>query len=337
MGKLAGQIQIGRNRISMVDKPYVIAEIGSNHNQEIETAICLIQTAAKSGANAAKFQLFTADDLVARDHPARNVVEKATLNVKWVPLLINECKKFNLDFLCSTFGLNEFKELENYEVEAHKIASSEILNTELLIAAGKSTKPVLLSTGMTDWFEIEIAVEQVLSTGNNKIIPLHCSSKYPLETELSNLLVIKKLQDRFGGISGFSDHTESVETGGWAVILGARVMEKHLTLDRGQEGPDHSYALEPGEFQKYVSNIQDSFLALGDGEISYLPEEIIGRRRTSVFAKRYLEIGQVITSEDVECRGPRKGIPGNLLYMVIGQKVSRFIASGEVIQWNDLG
>jgi sialic acid synthase SpsE len=324
------------NKLISEHNAFVIAEIGSNHGQDIDLAIKYIAEAAKSGVDAVKFQFFTADDLVTQDHPARTEIEGYVTPVDWIPILQSECKKHDVIFFASTFNTQLFKILDNSGVAIHKIASSEILNPSILLAAGRTAKPILISFGMSEWFETEIAMKILAETGNLKIVPMHCISKYPLEIENSNLQVISEIKKRFGGIVGFSDHTESVEIGGWAAILGARVFEKHLTLNRSLEGADHGYALEPEAFAKYVENIHSSIKSLGTGKKIYLPEELNGRRRFGAYLSASGAEGTKVSELQINRARPRTQIPSILLDFIKDLSINKDLKSDNELRWIDL-
>ena len=165
---------------------------------------------------------------------------------------------------------------------------------------------------------------------------MHCISKYPLEIENSNLQVISELKKRFGGIVGFSDHTESVEIGAWAAILGARVFEKHLTLDRSLEGADHGYALEPEAFAKYVENIHSSIKSLGTGKKIYLPEELSGRRRFGTSLSASGTKGAKVNELRINLVRPRTQIPATLLGFIKDLSINKDLNSGSELRWIDL-
>ncbi len=324
------------NKLISENGAFVIAEVGSNHGQNIEIAFRYIDAAVKCGADAVKFQFFDADDLVPLDHPARNEVESYVTPVDWIPRLQQECKKLGVVFFASTFNTQLFKKLENSGVPLHKIASSEVLNPSMLLAAGRTNKPILISFGMSEWFEAEIAMKILIETGNLKIIPMHCISKYPLEIENSNLQVIIELKKRFGGIVGFSDHTESVEVGGWAAMLGARVFEKHLTLDKSLRGADHGYALEPNDFARYVENIHLSIKSLGTGKKVYLPEEMNGRRRLGTYMSATGTKGTKVSDLLINRVRPRTQVPAILLGLIENLSLRSELNSESELRWADL-
>jgi N,N'-diacetyllegionaminate synthase len=324
------------NKFVSEQNAFIIAEVGSNHSQDYEVAARYVSAAAECGVDAVKFQFFDADDLVSKDHPARIEVEGYVTPIEWIPRLQEECLKNDVIFFASTFNSRLFEVVDNSGVPLHKIASSEVLNPSLLLSAGRTAKPILISFGMSEWFEVEIAMKILSETGNSKIIPMHCISKYPLEVESSNLQVITELKKRFGGIVGFSDHTESVEIGGWAAMLGARVFEKHITLDRTLEGADHSYALEPKEFANYVNNIRLSIESLGSGKKTYLPDELNGRRRFGAYLETNAEVGVQVKDLDFNLARPRTPVPEILLNFVKDLSIKNVVASGDELRWEDL-
>jgi N,N'-diacetyllegionaminate synthase len=314
---------------------FVIAEVGSNHARSLELAFSYLEAAAECGVDAVKFQFFDASDIVASNHEAYSEVESYVTPIEWIPKLKKYCDELNLVFFGSAFNLNAFEALESSQTALHKIASSELLNSELLLAAGRSMKPVLVSLGMSEWFEVEMALKVLESTENKGIIPMHCISKYPLDTSLANLKTISKLISRYGNFVGFSDHTENVEIGGWAAVLGARVFEKHITLNRNKKGADHWYALEPGLFKKYTHNIRESLTSLGDGEKYYLEDEKKGRRRKSIYTMRSIEIGEKLHLDNISEQGPRDGIPSTLIGMLTNLKSNKKLKENQKIKWED--
>jgi len=315
---------------------FVIAEIGSNHGRDLGRALQYTSEAIKCGADAIKFQFFDADDIVSADHPARHEVEGYVTPIEWIPILQQKCRELGVVFFASTFNNRLFKVVDDSGVPLHKIASSEVLNPSLLLAAGRSNKPVLISFGMSEWYETEIAMKILHETGNKNIIPMHCLAKYPLETDSANLLLISKLSQRFNSIIGFSDHTESVEIGGWAAMLGARVFEKHFTLNKNEVGADHSYALEPREFKTYIENIRNAIKALGSGTKVYLPEELNGRRRLGLYASEKLEAGESLEDLKFQSMRPRTKVPENLLAHIKSLRLRNAIEPGVALDWSDL-
>lgn len=315
---------------------FIIAEVGSNHGQRIDIALQYISAAAKCGVDAVKFQFFDADDLVPQEHPARSEVETYVTPVEWIPGLQAECAKNGVIFFASTFNSRLFEIVDRSGVPLHKIASSEVLNPAMLLAAGRTEKPVLISFGMSEWFEVEMAMKILSETKNTKIVPMHCISKYPLEVSSANLQVIGELKKRYGGLIGFSDHTESIEIGGWAAILGARIFEKHITLNRSRDGADHWYALEPKDFAKYVDNIRSSILSLGTGKKAYLPDELNGRRRFGAYFDSSGAKGNKVQELSFNLSRPRTPVPAILLELVKSLTLRRNVTSGEALRWEDL-
>lgn len=319
-----------------IDSAFVIAEIGSNHGQNLEQALRYASEAIRCGADAIKFQFFDADDLVPPEHPARKEVESYVTPTEWIPVLQSRCRELGAVFFASTFNSRLFSIVDDAGVSLHKIASSEVLNPSMLLSSGRSGKPVLISFGMSEWYEVEIAMKILSATGNKRIIPMHCIAKYPLEIENANLSLISKLAERFDSFVGFSDHTESIEIGGWAAILGARVFEKHFTLDRSEVGADHGYALEPAEFTEYVKNIRGAIKSIGCGAKVYLPEELSGRRRFGLYASKDFNQGDLLGDLEFETIRPRTDVPQNLLSHLKPLRLRNGLDSGAPLTWSDL-
>lgn len=335
MSDLEHGIQI-EDKIISEDSGFIIAEVGSNHGQNLSLAIKYIEESARCGVDAVKFQFFKADDLVDIDHEARSEVERYVTPLEWIPSLKAACLANKVLFFASTFNSEYFEVIDQSNVALHKIASSEVLNSSMLLAAAKTQKPILISFGMSEWYEIEVAMKILRQFGNEKIIPLHCVSKYPLKINEANLSIILKLKERYGGIVGFSDHTESVEIGGWAAMLGARVFEKHITLDSSLQGADHSYALEPSNFLIYVRNIRESISSIGHGEKNYLNDELLGRRRLGIRTKRKVNSGEVIGDIEFDYSRPRTEIPANMMSFINELKIVNDIEIGKELKWKDL-
>jgi len=331
----ANRIQIAGKEISETNA-FVIAEVGSNHGQKLENALEYIKVASDCGVDAVKFQYFYADDIVPRDHPARAEVERYVTPKEWIPTLQDYCDKVGVTFFASAFNLELFGILDKSGVPLHKIASSEVLNMSMLLAAGRSMKPILISFGMSEWYEVEVALKVLSETKNELIIPMHCISEYPLAVPSSNLKIITELSRRYRGIVGFSDHTESTEIGGWAAMLGARVFEKHITLNKKESGADHSYALEPSEFDVYVKGIRMSIEALGSGEKKYLGAELEGRRRYGLRAGENVAIGTSLKNLKVEKVRPRTQVPSNLIGFIQDLRTKSETQIGEELLWENL-
>ena len=226
-----GKFFINKRELSVSNEPYVIAEIGSNFDQDFEKACKLIDIAKDAGADAVKFQLFKADALYPNKDDLYEVFKAIELDEKWIPKLKEYSSKIKIDFFASAFDPSSLEILEKNNVIAHKIASSETTNLSFLNKVAKTGKPLLISTGMCDFVDIEEALNIAYSNKNYNICIMQCGSIYPLESKDTNLNVIDSFIKRYDHLAGFSDHTLDNTAAITAVGLGARIFEKHITLD----------------------------------------------------------------------------------------------------------
>lgn len=315
---------------------FVIAELGSNHNGELGLAKLLIESAANSGADAVKLQLFTAEDLVSPSHSAFDQIRSLEVSFDRFIELRAFAKAKNIELFASAFNYAALEFLIDQNVFALKIASSEAVNLQALTKYAKTNIPIFISFGMTEWYEVEMAMSQLMVFGKEDIIPFHCIANYPLKVEDANLQTIRGLASRYGGVIGFSDHTMSLEIGSWAFSMGASIFEKHITLDKRSIGPDHSYALEPNEFKTYITLINQFQSSIGSYSKKYSESEIAGRGRLGTFAKVSLSAGSQLNYDNIEIRGPRLGIPSNMVANFIGAKMKNSVMAGKHISFSDL-
>lgn len=285
----------------MSNKTFIIAEAGVNHNGKLDLALKLIDAAAKAGADAVKFQAFKADLIVTSeakqaDYQTKNtgikesqldMIRKLELKADDYKKLVAHAKKRKIKFLCSPFDLESLKMLVSLKVDQLKLASGEVTNGPLLLKAAQTGLPIILSTGMANLKEIEDALallafgykhkKQIPSTQpkfkkadlkylRGKVSILHCTTDYPAKPEDINLLAIKTIADKFGLPTGYSDHTAGILASVSAVAMGARIIEKHFTLDKKLQGPDHKASLEPNELKQMVEQIREVEKMLGDGK-----------------------------------------------------------------------
>jgi N,N'-diacetyllegionaminate synthase len=251
-------MNIGGIEIGAHQPTYVIAEIGSNHGGSFDRAVQLIQSAADAGADAAKFQLFRADEL----YPGQRT--QGSVEDAWLPELKDVCHEAGVEFLCSVFSRETLDAYLAVEPAAVKIASPEATDADLIAAAAATGLPLLVSTGAMTWQQTDLLAAQVAQA--ESAVLLHCVSAYPAPRHELNLAVISEMRHRYAYPVGFSDHTLSVEgVPVVAVAAGACVIEKHFTYSRLAIGADHSFALEPAEFAGMVAAIRDVEVGLGDG------------------------------------------------------------------------
>jgi len=316
--------------------PFIIAEAGSNFDQSFDKACTLIDVAAESGADAVKFQLFRADALYPPGSEMNAIFRSVELAADWVPRLAQHAASRNILFLASAFDLDSVKTLETIGVPAHKVASSETTNIRILAAMARTGKPLLISTGMCDSADITDAVQACLGAGNRRIALLQCGAVYPLPPEQANLRVMDSLTAEYGCPVGFSDHTLGSATAVAAVARGAAVIEKHFTLDRKAKGPDHFYALEPGDLKRFVADLREAHAALGGSVKEMLPEERKYGRRDGLWAARDIVPGARLTADDVSVRRPALGMRARFRDAAIGAVARRAIAKDAPIQFEDL-
>jgi sialic acid synthase SpsE len=333
---LKNELKIVGTTIGGNASPYIIAEVGSNFDKNIDKAKRLIDVAREAGANAVKFQLFSADVLYPNRDGLYDVFKSIELDAEWVPILNKHANDQDLHFMASAFDLGSVSVLEAINTPAHKVASSETTNLGFLHKLAATGKPVIISTGMCDMVDIEEAVNACLGAGNNQIILLQCGAMYPLPNELVNLRVIQSLAQRFNCPVGFSDHTLGQVAAVTAVGLGATVFEKHYTLDKKGMGPDHFYALEPDELKSYVAAIHEAYEALGSGEKQMLPKEKELGRREGLYMNRNMAKGETITAADILIKRPAVGLRARYASAVIGATLTESLNKDQPLTWNVL-
>ncbi len=333
---LNNELKIAGTTIGGNASPYIIAEVGSNFDKNIDKAKRLIDVARESGANAVKFQLFRADVLYPNRDGLYDVFKSIELDAEWVPLLNKHANDQGLHFMASAFDLGSVSVLEAINTPVHKVASSEITNLGFLNRLAATGKPMIISTGMCDMVDVEEAVNVCLGAGNDQIILLQCGAMYPLPNELVNLRVIQSLAQRFNCPVGFSDHTLGQVAAVTAVGLGATVFEKHYTLDKKGIGPDHFYALEPNELKSYVAAIHEAHEALGSGEKLMLPKEKELGRREGLYLARNMAKGETITAADIVIKRPAVGLRSRYASVVVGATLTKALDKDQPFDWDAL-
>ena len=330
------KFNIGLRIIDSNEKPYLIAEAGSNFNQNFDTACELINVAAEAGADAVKFQLFDSIALYPGGGEIFDVFKSVELNPEWIPELSKYAQDQNIDFLASAFDKKSVDILETANVVAYKIATSEITNLPLLHYIASKKKPMIISTGMSDLVDIEEAINVSVAVGNNSIALLQCGTLYPLPIALANLKVISSFIEKFKCPVGFSDHTLENTSALIALGLGARIFEKHFTLDRKSKGPDHFYALEPNDLKIYFNNIQEGFKALGNGEKEMLEAERQFGRREGLYINKKLPIGAKLGSDDIDIRRPAIGLRSRYASLISNAILRKNLNKGDPITWDSV-
>lgn len=324
---------------------FVIAEIGSNHNHDMDLAKRLIAAAADAGVDAVKFQTFRAQDHYSKSAPGfsylndRNtfdLIKSLELDRTWHAPLKQFAESLDLVFLSSPCDHEAIDELDQLETRAFKVASFDLSDLELIRHMAHTGRPVILSTGMADWMDIQRAVDTCRQEHNEKIILLQCTSLYPAPAHLSNLNAMRVMREAFSVLTGYSDHTEGDQISLAAVALGACVVEKHFTLDRGLPGPDHPFAIEPGPLKRMVSRIREVESSIGDGaKIGPREEEreMFDKGRRSLHAKVRISKGTRITPEMLTIKRPGLGIQPHLADVIVGRVAQADIEEDQWITW----
>ncbi len=344
------EFHIGDQPIGPDEPTFVIAEAGSNHNGDLETAKELIDVAAEAGADAVKFQTFRAEDLYVDDREMVDDPDESTYALlesleqpyEWIPELYDHCQSRGVQFMSSPFDERSAEELAEY-VPAFKVASFTLSHHPFLEHLAEYGKPILMSTGAHDLGEVKEAVSVLRENGVEDIALLHCISSYPTPLEEINVRAVETLDNEFDTVVGFSDHTvEPAVAPAAAVALGASVVEKHFTLDKEMEGPDHSFALEPDELDEMVDTIRGTKVALGNRTIDVqdIERETYHRSRRGIHATRKIKQGEVIEKGDVQVIRPGDavdvGAEPKRLDEIIGSVAMSEIGQGEGFTVDDL-
>ncbi len=321
---------------------YIIAEAGVNHNGDIQTAVKLIESAVNAGVDAVKFQTFKAEDLCSKNAPKADYQIQNTQNnesqfemlkrlefcQKDYERLIDHCNENKIDFISSPFDLQSIELLVRLDLPVIKIPSGEITNLPYLEKIGGLGKKVIISTGMANLDEIHFAVTVLLKSGMkiNDLSLLHCSTQYPASMKEINLLAIKTMTNEFQGIRiGYSDHSIGIEVAIAAVALGAKIIEKHFTLDRHMMGPDHKASIEPDELKGMVYAIRNIEDALGNGKKQASASELKVKEvvRKSIVAGKNIKKGEKFSQNNLKTKRPGIGISPIKWYDVIGKKAKK--------------
>lgn len=324
---------------------YIVAEAGSNHNRDRGVARELIDVAADAGADAVKFQTYTGAKLYSSKAPRfsylederspSQLIDDIALPREWQEELMAYATDRRIHFFSTPFDDEAVDSLSALGVGVLKIASFELVDLQLIRKAASVGVPLILSTGMATYGEVEDALGAVAETGNRTVALLRCASLYPAPPEIMNLRAMATLRHAFGVPAGLSDHTEGVAMAAAAAALEANVYEKHFTLSRSMEGPDHSFALEPDELRAAVAAIRDVESALGEGRLEGPSDaesvEMYTLGRRSLVAATDIPIGTAITAEMLVAKRPGYGIAPKHIDLVIGHRAAIEIEHDDVI------
>ena len=343
-------LKIGNKAIGDGNRAFIIAEAGVNHNGDIDIAKKLVDEAANSGVDAIKFQTFKTEKLVTgyadmatyqknnigHGSSQFNMLKKLELTYENFKDIQKYCIHKNVMFLSTPFDFESADFLESIGMEAFKISSGDLTNIPLLNHIAKYNKPIILSSGMSNLSEIEEAINGIYCQGNKDIAVLHCTSNYPADLQSVNLNAMNTIKNAFKIVSGYSDHTQGITVPIAAVAMGANIIEKHFTLSKDMEGPDHKASLNPIELSDMVCAIRDVEMAFGTGIKMYNPSEVdtMKAARKSIVASRNLKAGESINLMDLDYKRPGTGISPKFYDHIVGKKVNRDIDMDQQITLN---
>ncbi len=332
------KLKIGDHWIGEKESTYIIAEAGINHNGKLNNALKIIDKAKESGANAVKFQTFLAEDLASEKSKFFKLFKKLELSNNEFRKLNEYANKKKIEFFSTPFSFDAVDLLVDLNVPAIKIASGDLTNIPLIQYVSSKKKPMILSTGMAKISEIKDAVKSIKSQKNHKIAILHSTSSYPSPLNEVNLNAIKNLQKSFRNVIGYSDNGNNLLVPVIAVSLGAKIIEKHFTLNKNLPGPDHVISANPKEFTDLVKNIRKIEEMLGDGIKKCQPSELqnLVQARRSITARVEILKGEKIKKEFLDFKRPATGIAPKFIKKIIGKTVKKNIHKDESIKWNEL-
>ena len=345
-------IKIAGRPIGFAYSPYVIAEMSANHNGNIDTALSIIEEAAKAGADAVKLQTYTPDTITLNadgddfkisgglwgGRTLYDLYQEAHMPWEWHKPLFDHARKFGLTIFSSPFDNTAVDLLEDLNAPAYKIASFEAVDLPLIRYAASTGKPMIISTGMADADEIAEAIEAAREGGCKELAILHCVSGYPAPVEDYNLRTIPDMIARFGLVTGLSDHTLDNTTAITSVALGASIIEKHFTLDRNGGGPDDSFSLEPAGLAALCRDAKTAWQAMGLVDYGRKSSEHGNAKfRRSLYFVKDLQAGEVITADAVRSVRPGFGLPPKHLPAVIGKRALKNIVFGTPVSASLIG
>jgi pseudaminic acid synthase len=322
-------MKIGKCNLN--EKCFIIAELSANHNGNLNTAIETIKAAREVGADAIKFQTYTADTITL-DCKKDDFKIKGTV---WHAELFRIAREEGLECFSSPFDFTAVDFLEKLNVPAYKIASFEITDIPLIEYVAKKQKPIILSTGIASKDDIDLAIQTIKNTGNNQIALLKCTSSYPAPIEEANLSMIQQFEKDYGVLSGLSDHTLGIVAPVVAATLGAKIIEKHFILDRAIGGPDASFSLNKEEFAEMVKAVRAAESAVGVADYSISEKSKAGRVFSrSLYFCTDLKKGEIIDEKSIRSVRPGHGLHPKHFAELIGKKLSRDVSLGTATNWD---
>ena len=344
------EIRIGSKIISQDSPTFIVAEMSGNHNMDFDRAVEILKAAREAGADAVKIQTYTADTITLDcDDPCFQITQGTlwdgiTLHKlyqtaytpwEWQPRLKKMAEEMGLLLFSSPFDFSSVDFLEEMDVPAYKIASFEITDIPLIRKVARLGKPVILATGIARLADIELAVQTCREEGNEQVILLKCCSAYPPPYEDVNLRTIPNLAETFQCLAGLSDHTMGTAVATGAVALGAKMVEKHMTLCRSDGGPDAAFSMEPQEFKEMVDNIRILEKALG--KVTYDLSDKQAREREhsrSLFVAQDMKAGDVFTPENLRSVRPADGLHTKYYEQLLGRRITRDAKKGTPMAWS---
>lgn len=336
-----GNFELGKGKI------FIIAELSANHNGSLETAIETIKAAKRTGADAIKFQTYTADTITI-DSKKEDFLIKGTIwegkNLyqlyqeaytpwEWHEKLFEAAEEEGLIYFSSPFDKTAVDFLEELNVPAYKIASFEITDIPLIEYVASKGKPIIISTGIAELEDIELAIDACKRMGNDNIAILKCTSSYPAPIEEANMAMIRDFEKRFGVISGLSDHTMGATVPIVATSMGAKIIEKHFILDRSIGGPDASFSMNEAEFTEMVNAVREAEKAIGKVDYHLTDKQKSGKAFSrSLYVVQDMKAGDVITEENVRSIRPGYGLHPKYYAQILGKKVNTDLEKGDPIR-----
>lgn len=342
-------IQIAGRAIGANRPPYIIAELSANHNGKLETALRIVEEAKKAGADAVKLQTYKPDTITINcdseefcihgglwdGRTLYKLYEEAHMPWDWHKPLFEHARKLGITIFSSPFDNTAIDLLEDLNTPAYKIASFEAVDLALIKYAASTGKPLIISTGMADAEEIQEAIDAARSGGCKELALLHCVSGYPAPAEDYNLKTIPDMIQRFGLVTGLSDHTLDNTTAIASIALGASIIEKHFTLDRNGGGPDDSFSLEPADLADLCRGTHTAWSALGRVDYGRKSSEIGNVLfRRSLYIVQDIQAGEILTPDNLRSIRPGYGVAPKHLETFLGKKVNRDIQRGTAVSWD---
>jgi len=336
--------KIGNHTIGANSPCFIIAELSANHNQKLEVALDTVRAAKDTGADAIKLQHYTPDTITLDSDKSYfqitqgtiwdgttlyKLYQSAYMPWEWTDKIMNLADKLGLVCFSSPFDFSAVDFLEKLNVPAYKIASFEITDIPLIEYVASKGKPVIISNGIAELEDLQLAIDTCRKAGNNDIVILKCTSGYPAPLEEVNLVTIPDIAKRFNVIAGLSDHTLGISVSVASVALGAKIIEKHFILDKALGGPDASFSLEPKEFTAMVTAVREVEKAMGTVNYELTPKSKKSREHSrSLFVALDMKAGEVFTEKNLRSVRPAYGLPPKYYKEILGKKASKDLEKG---------